>query len=229
MGAGVEDVRTGLVGPEPHGDERMDHRHQHCGTVDHRRIDHLTRARPGRLQQCARHAEREEHAPATEIANHVQRRHGALAFAGEAVQRAGERDVVDVVPRGLRQRPVLAPARHAPEDETGVAREALVGTQAETLHHAGPEALDERVGLLDEPEHGGDPVGMLEVDGHRAPAAVQHVARRVTSTRSRAVDPHHVGAHVGEHHGGEGARPDTRHLDHAEATQRSHGVDATKR
>ena len=79
-------------------------------------------------------------------------------------ERAGERDVVDVVARGLCQRTVLAPTGHAAEDEARVAGQALVGPETEALHDAGPEPLDQRVGLLDEAEHGGDAVGVLEVD-----------------------------------------------------------------
>ena len=227
VGAGVEDVGAGLFTPQAHRDERVDHRHQHRGAVDHGRVDDLPLPRPPRLDERARHTEREEHAPATEVADHVQWRHGALALAGEAVQRAGQRDVVDVVARGLRQRPVLAPARHAPEDESGVAGEALVGPEAQAFHDPRPEPFDERVGLLDESKHSGDAVGVLEVDGNRATPTVQHVARRVARTGSGTVDAHHVGTHVGQHHGGERARPDARHLDHPKVLQRSHLVDAT--
>ena len=48
---------------------------------------------------------------AAEVADQVQRRHRRLAAAADRLERAGERDVVDVVPGGLRQRAVLAPAR----------------------------------------------------------------------------------------------------------------------
>ena len=51
--------------------------------------------------------------------------------------------------------PVLAPAGHPPVDELGVAGEALVGADAEPLHHARAEALDQRVGALDEVEQRG--------------------------------------------------------------------------
>ena len=49
---------------------------------------------------------------------------GASPFAADGVQRAGQRDVVDVVAGGLGQRAVLAEAGHAAEDQ------AWVGLQA---------------------------------------------------------------------------------------------------
>ena len=48
--------------------------------------------------------------------------------------------------------PVLAPAGHAPEHQPRVAGEALVGTDAEPLHHTRSEALDEPVGRGDQVE-----------------------------------------------------------------------------
>ena len=91
-------------------------------------------------------AECEQHAAAAEVADQVERRHRRLAGAADRVQHAGERDVVDVVAGALGERTVLAPAGHAAVDEARVARVHGVGPEAEALHHAGPEALDQRVG-----------------------------------------------------------------------------------
>ena len=88
--------------------------------------------------------------------------------ATEVRERAGERDVVDVVAGRVRERAVLAPAGHPPVDQPRVAGEALVGTEPEPLGDAGPEALDERVGLLDQPQHALDAVGVLQVDADRS-------------------------------------------------------------
>ncbi len=119
------------------------------------------------------------------------------------MQRAGERDVVDVVAGGLRERPVLAPAGHAAVDEPRVAREADVGAEPEPLHHAGPEALDQRVGLLDQRSAAATPSACLRSSAtERRPRS----ARRsggvavVAAAAPGAVDAHHVGAQVGEQH-----------------------------
>ena len=84
---------------------------------------------------------------------------GLLPVATEVRERAGERDVVDVVAGRVRERPVLAPAGHAAVHEPRVAGEADVGPEAEALGDAGPEALDQRVGRLDEPQHRLDAFG----------------------------------------------------------------------
>ena len=61
----------------------------------------------------------------------------------EGVERAGECQVAGVVAGGGRERPVLAPSGDAPVDQARVALLAHVGAQADALHHAGAEPLDE--------------------------------------------------------------------------------------
>ena len=118
---------------------------------------------------------------------------------------------------------VLAPAGHAAVDEPRVAGEAHVGTDAEPLGDAGPEPLDQRVGPLDQAQHGLDALGVLEVDADRAPAPVEDVGRRRRRVAARhvagAVDADDVGAHVGEHHGAERAGTDPGELDDPDAVE----------
>ena len=129
-------------------------------------------------------------------------------------------------PGGLRHRTVLAPARHASVDELRVAGEARVGTEAEPLGDAGPEALEQRVGALDEPQHELDAVGVLQVDADRAAAAVQRLEVRLVELRRvdllRAVDADDVGAHVRQQHPGERPRSDPGQLDDLDSCKRSH-------
>ena len=139
----------------------------------------------------------------------------------------GDGDVVHVVAGHLGHGPVLAPARHAAVHEARVAGEARIGADAQALGDAGPEALDERVGLLDQRQHGLDALGVLQVDADRAAAAVHDVLRRVgriaTPHVAGAVDAHDVGAHVGEHHRRERPRADAGDLDDSNSGERSHG------
>ena len=153
---------------------------------------------------------------------------GASPARPIGLEGAGEGDVVDVVAGGLGVRAVLAPPGHAPVDELRVAGEAVVGADAEPLGDAGPEALHDDVGLLDQREHRLDAVGALEVDADRAAAAVEHVGRRRLGVAAHdlagPVDADDVGAHVGEEHGAERARADPGDLEDGDALQRSHGV-----
>ena len=66
---------------------------------------------------------------------------------------------------GLRQRPVLAEAGHAAEDELRVDLQKLFGSEPETLHDAGSEALDQGVGLGRELLDDGAPRLGLDVEG----------------------------------------------------------------
>ena len=77
--AGVEQVRAATLVPEARVAEAVEHRHQDRRAVDHRRIDHLPLARALALDQRARHAEREHHRAAAEVADQVERRQRRLA------------------------------------------------------------------------------------------------------------------------------------------------------
>ena len=158
---------------------------------------------------------------AAEIADQVERRNGFVARMPHAVQRAGERDVVDVVARRLRERARLPPARHAAVDEFRIALEANVGPETQTFHHAGTETFDQRIGFLDQLQRGFDGFRLLEVERHAAAAAIGHfVFRRHAS--ALAVDADDIRAHVGEQHGGERPRTDACEFHDANALQRTH-------
>ena len=229
--ARVEHVHAALGDVvDAHVVERPEERHQGRGAVDHRGVDHLTLAAAARLEQRAHHAERQEHAAAAEVADEVERRHRRLAGAPDVGQGPGERDVVDVVSGGMRVGAGLPPSGHASVHQLRVAAEAHVGAETQPLHHAGPEALDQRVGARHEVEQGGDAVGVLEVDRDVATAAPQHVAvgrvGRRTAHRAGPLDPDDVGAEIGQEHRRERPGPDARQLDHADAGE-GPGHDAT--
>ena len=177
------------------------------------------------MQQRREHAGHQIQRAAAEVAQQVHREgRSVVGSSTERVERTGDGDVVHVVPGRLAQRAVLAPAGHPAVDEGGVAGEAVVRTDAETLGDAGPEALEQHVGLLDEPQHGLDATRVLQVEGDRRPTAAEQVllgARDLQATPAGPVDAHHVGAEVGEHHGRERPGPDTDHLDDAYAVQGS--------
>ena len=147
--------------------------------------------------------------------------------AADGVQHAGQRNVVDVVAGGVGERPRLAPAGDAAEHQLRIAGEADIGAEAEPLHHARAKAFDDGVGAGDEFERERRAFGVLEVEAYRAAAAVDEVRRldaleRILARRGLAVDPQHVGAHVGEHHAGERRGADARHLDDVQSCKRPH-------
>ena len=218
----------------PHADllESPHHRHQAGGAIDHRDVDHLALARRLRFEDSAHEAERHEHAAATEVADEVDRRGGFALGATEVRERAGQRDVVDVVARGLRHRAVLAPTRHPPVDELRIACEADVGAEAEALGDTRPEPLEQCVGAVDELQHELDALGVLQVDADRAPPAIQRLEIHLVELRGvdllRAVDADDVGAHVRQQHSRERSRSDTGELDDLDSCKRSHAVQATR-
>ena len=144
------------------------------------------------------------------------------------VEIAGERDVVDVVACGARQGPVLAPAREPPIGQARVAPEAHLGPQAQPLHDARPEALDEAVRLFKQPQHHLGCSRLFQVNGDRALAAPGEVECRLRIERQRpalAVHQHHVGAEVGQQHAAERPGADAGKFDDPGAPEWSHHSD----
>jgi hypothetical protein len=223
----VEQIVEALLAPATARGEPVKHRREQRSAVDHRRIDDLAASRLARLEQCASHAEGEQHSTSAEVANDVQRRQGLLP-GSDRVQYAGTCDVVDIVTRLPRNRTVLAPARHASHDDPWIARKQDLGADAETLDDARPKPLDEDVRALREHQQRLRALRSLEVERKRAPSATHQIAPALAvytqSGIGHAVDEQHVGPHVREHHAAERRRPDRLELDDAHAGQRSHGA-----
>ena len=204
------------------------HRHEDGGAIDHRDVDHLSLPGALRLEDTAHDPEGHEHAPAAEVTDQVDRRRRLGVRAPEVRERARQRDVVDVVARGLRHRTVLAPTGHASVDEPRVARETHVGAQPEPLGHARAEALEQRVGALDQPQHQLHAFRVLQIDADRAAATVERLEVRLVE-RCRvdllgAVDAKDVGTHVGQQHARERSRSDAGELDDLDSCKRSHAL-----
>jgi len=89
---------------------------------------------------------------------------------------------------------------------------AEFGPEAEALHDARPEALDQHVGARREVERAGLGILALEVELGDQPVAAQQVEARCPRAaeldRLDAIDRQHLGAHVGQHHGAHRRRPD---------------------
>ena len=112
----VERILAALVAPHALRAQAVHEGHQRGRAVDHGGVDDLALPRAHRLDEGAEHSERKQHPAAGEIPDQVERNGRRLAFAADRVQRARERDVVEIVPRRVGQRPVLAPARHPAVD-----------------------------------------------------------------------------------------------------------------
>ncbi len=174
------------------------------------------------LPQRREHADEQEHRPAAEVADEVQRRHRPLAGPADRVQHAVERDVVDVVAGLLAARAVWPHPVIRRVDQPLVDLGAVLGAEAEALGDAGPEALDQHVGLGDQPQHQLAALVALEVRGHRPPVAQQVVAAglgRRSGPLAGPFDADDVGAEVAEDHRGVRTGADAGQLDDAQSLQ----------
>ena len=100
-------------------------------------------------------------------------------------QRAGDREVGHVVAGPGGQRALLTPAGHPAVDQPRVALQAHVGTEAQALHDAGPEALQSQVGPVDQAQRGLRPSGRLRSSVTLARPRLVGVLGRVADGRTR--------------------------------------------
>ena len=152
-------------------------------------------------------------------------------LVGEPGHRLGEG--AERSPLGVRSElPEAADAQH---DEVGVDLEQLVGSDVPAFHDAGPEVLDEHVGVFDEAAQDLLALGLGEVecDGplvagdHLRPQAVAVLVVAVGAGRVAVgvLDLDDVGAVVAEQHGGDRGGVDGAKVEDPDAGQGSgHGA-----
>ena len=119
------------------------------------------------------------------------------------------------------------------------ARETLlqhVGVaEAPVLHRAGLEVLDQHVGLREQAQQHRAALGLADIERDRALVAVDadEIARIAVLERRppvarlvalRRLDLDHLGAVVGQDHGGVGAAEHAGEVDHPDAGQRARGL-----
>src|SRR5262245_56325627 len=138
----------------------------------------------------------------------------------------GERDVIEVVPGGLREWALLAPAGDPSIDEARIACETILGAEPEPLGHPWTKPFDQRVGALNQAQGKRLALRMFEVERQALPATQQEViaqwAWHAEIAWLGAVDAQYGCAEIGEQHRAHRPRPDARQLHDFDTGQRSH-------
>src|SRR5439155_18844279 len=173
--AAVEEIAAATVAPRAVRERRVDERGERRHPVDDCAVDDLTAPGSLGLEERCEHPDHEIHRAAAEIAEQIERRYRRTAAFADSVQRAREGDVVDVVPGCMRKRSGLPPSGHAPVDEAWITLERRFRTKPEALHHAGAEAFDQRVGVLDQAEGRPEPRCRFEIELDQASPALDYV------------------------------------------------------
>ena len=97
------------------------------------------------MEHGAHHAEGQHQAATPVVGDQIQRRRRRATFAADRMQRAGERQVVEIMACGVREWAFLAEAGHAAVDEFRIVGQAYIRTEAEPLHRLGTESFNERI------------------------------------------------------------------------------------
>ena len=153
MRAVQEEVAFGVLVPSAARAQRLDQRPHVADAVDDRGVHHLAPTGATRLPECAHQPEQHRQRTATDVAQQGGRQRRRLPRPPRERHQPAERHVVDVMASGACERAGLAPAGQPRVDQPRMRRQQRVGTQPQPLHHAGPEALDQRIGLRDQLPH----------------------------------------------------------------------------
>ena len=210
------------VGVPGEGEHRVGH-----GDVE---IDAL----PARvaLAQAQQDVDDRRHGAAADVGNECRRHDGLLHGSRLERQEAGEALVVDVVAGFVRARPSLAVTRDRAINETRVDRRDSVIAEAEPLHHARPELLNQHVGARDQGLEPGAVRLVLEVEHHALLAAIkerEHRGFTIEARRHRAhvlparpFDLDDLGAGLRQHQRRERARQQRGEVEDENAGERLH-------
>lgn len=207
--AGVEIVAAPRLAP---GEQPLTCVRRHPGhhAVGHRHIHHLAAAGDAPADQRGHDAVHRHQRAATDIGDQRSGHERSGVRPREKLHRAHDAKVVHVVSRPQTIRPVLTEAGQGAIHQARIALRQLVVAQAEAVHDAGTEALDDHIRPVGQTAHRLQPLGVLEVQGDAALVAVAqqeaggiaHVFRRQVAlivARAGLLDLDHLGAEAGQH------------------------------
>ena len=204
----------------------VDHRHQMRRAVRDGCVDDLPAPARLRLEKSRQHPDHEIERTAREVAEEVHGRRRRLALATDRGERARERDVIEIVPRRLGERPRLAEPGHAAVDEARVPLERDVRPEAEPLHRARAETFEAAIGGGHQAQRQLDALRALEVerDGTASPQQEIEAQRLVDAepARLQPIDADDLRAEIGEQHRGHRPRPDAGEFNDAQSRERPH-------
>ena len=198
--------------------------HEQRGAIGHCGIHYLTLAAARALVQRCDDAEGQQHPTAAKVANKIERGRWLAAFGADGVQCTGQRDVVDVVSRRVRDGAELAPARHAAVHQPWVAGQTYIWSETQALHHAGTKTFNKHISALDEFEHRFHAVRMFQIHRDTFAPPRQHVGARRPTDGCRTINANDLRAHVRQHHSAERARPDALQFNNLQTREWTHCV-----
>ncbi len=202
--------------------------------VEHADVDALAAAGGGAVDDGGQQPHQRPHCPADVGHLDAQRRRADLGAAAVA-ERARQGQVVDVVAGAVAQGAGLAIAGQGTIDDGRVDRSQRLVANAQPVHDARPELLDDDVVAGGhQPAHGGVGLRLFQVEGHGALVAVEDAMpgggvtiegrQKADHVRPRGrLDADDIRAQVGQDHRGVGAGQERGEVEDFEGAEWGHG------
>ena len=176
-----------------------------------------------RTQDPREKADGEVQRAAANVADQRRRRRRRIPGRARDPGGAAQRDIVEVMAGGLRERAVLPPTGQPSVDQLPVAREHGLRSEAEPLHDAWTHPLNQRVGVAGDVEGELRPCFSFEIERDRALAAFEDRRRTMTPRRRvLALNEDNVRAEIGQQHPAKWTRPNALELHNSDARQDAH-------
>jgi hypothetical protein len=150
--------------------------------IGHGHIDLAAAPAGARIDHCCEQPDQRRQRAAEQVADLEVRHHRRAARCAGLVEHAGIADVVDVVAGALGIGAVLAVAADRAEDEARIDLGKRLVADAELVHDAGAEALDDDVRRQSQSAEHGDALRLLQVEA-------QPRLLRLTSLKKALVSP----------------------------------------
>ena len=210
--------------------QAVNSRHQRCGAVDHRSINHLPLAGTPRFEHRSQQTHREVSAAAAKIGDQIERNRRRTVLLSDHCKHARQCTVIGIMAGTVAQWTILAPARHASVNQALISGATVYRPKSKSLHDAGPKAFEQSIGLAAQREYECLAGVLFEIESISIAAAV-HYIETWWNAEARFValahDAHNIGTHVGEQHAAELRRANARDLDNAKSGKRAHERDRT--
>ena len=215
------------------------------GAVGHRDVDVLALAGAAALVQGGHHPEGGHQGAAAEVRDLAARLNRRPVLGTGQAEQPDQPQVVHVVAGPLDVGAVLAVAGDRADDDRRVGLAHPLVADAEAVEHTGPEAVEDDVVSLHQPQQGLPPAVRFEIEPHGALAAVEgEVERRARARRLVGViavvgrrpadvvahpgvlDLEHLGAEVGEQQRAEAAGQQSGEVEDPDVGERQLGAHA---
>ena len=149
MRSTIKVIRSAFA-PKSIRKRRKEWAENHRCTIDHRCVNDLSTTATETFNNCAGNSHCQYQTATGKVAKQIDWWSGWLTLVTNEMQRARQRDVINVVPCRMGQRPVLSPACHTAVNHPWITFTYNIRSDTETLAYTWSKWINECISLVGE-------------------------------------------------------------------------------